>query len=195
MLRSLQSLFIGRQYQWLQEMQRHHAVWQNQETGEWHLFRYDDVKRVLSDYTKFSSQREVDSKQPNLLTESSFLRMDPPEHNRYRNLVASVFTPRAISSRSERIKAIVQTQLDRVRQAGTMDVVADLAYPLPVTVIAEVLGLPAEDHLQFRDWATMLLPTPSNSGTDLPPAAREKLIQDPQSGGGTDLLPSKGEAR
>ena len=195
MLRSLQSLFIGRQYQWLQEMQHTHRVWQDKETGAWNVFHYDDVKHVLSDYATFSSTREPDTRMGRQFMENSFLVMDPPDHHRYRSLVASVFTPRAISRRSERIKAIVQEQLDRVRATGTMEVVADLAYPLPVTVIAELLGLPAEDHDRFRAWTHMLLPTEVDGGTDLPPEAREKRIQRLQSNGGADLSSSKGNER
>ena len=187
MLRSLQSLFIGRQYQWLQEMQRTHRVWQDEETGAWNVFHYDDVKHVLSDSATFSSTRELDTEVSRQFSENSFLRMDPPEHRRYRSLVSSVFTPRAISRRAERIKAIVQEQLDHVRASGTMEVVADLAYPLPVTVIAELLGLPAEDHDRFRGWAHMLLPRDADGGADLPQAAREKLIQRLQANGGADL--------
>jgi len=174
-LRSLQPLFIGRQYQWLHEMQQAHRVWQDARTGEWHVFHYEDMKRVLSDYANFSSRREADTEVARQFMENSFLVMDPPEHRRYRSLVASVFTPRAISACADRIKEIVQEQIDRVRPTGQMEVVADLAYPLPVTVIAEMLGLPAEDHDRFRNWAHQLLP--QEEETDLPQAVREKLVQ------------------
>ncbi len=185
MLQSLQPLFIGQQYHWLHEMQQTHRVWQDERTGEWHVFHYEDVKHVLSDYATFSSQREPNTEVSRQFMENSFLMMDPPQHRRYRGLVASVFTPRAISTRAARIKEIVQEQVDRVRPTGRMEVVGDLAYPLPVTVIAEMLGLPAEDHDRFRGWAHQLLP--QDEETDLPQAARDKLVQRLQAADEADL--------
>lgn len=191
MLRSLQSLYIGQQYQWLQEMQRTHRIWQDEETGEWHIFRYDDAKYVLSDYATFSSVREPDTEVRREFMNNSFLMMDPPEHRRYRGLVASVFTPRAITHRAERIKAIVQEQLDRVRASGSMEFVSDLAYPVPVTIIAEFLGLPAEDHDRFRGWVHLLFSQENgideNTGTNLHRMVREKLARRSQANDGAGL--------
>src|SRR5260370_12918760 len=82
--------------------------------------------------------------------------MDPPQHRQYRNLISAVFTPRAVSQLSARITEIVQDWVDRVRPTGTMDVIADLAYPLPATVIAEMLGVPAADRPVFKRWTDAL---------------------------------------
>jgi hypothetical protein len=84
---------------------------------------------------------------------SSMLRMDPPDHTRLRSLVSKAFTPRTVETLRPRIEQIVEDQLDAVAAAGQMDVIRDLAYPLPVTVIAEMLGIPIEDRERFKHWS------------------------------------------
>jgi cytochrome P450 len=83
--------------------------------------------------------------------------MDPPQHRQYRNLVSPSFTPRALSRLSGRIATITQELLDQVRSSGRMDVMTDLAYPLPTMVIAEMLGVPTSDRPLFKQWADGLL--------------------------------------
>lgn len=83
--------------------------------------------------------------------------MDPPDHRQYRNLVSPSFTPHALARLSTRIRDIVQELLDQVRSKGSMDIVADLAYPLPTIVIAEMLGVPTTDQPIFKNWAESLL--------------------------------------
>jgi cytochrome P450 len=82
-----------------------------------------------------------------------------PDHTRLRSLVTKAFTARAIEGLRNRIAAIVADLLDRVRKAGHMDVIADIAYPLPAIVIAEMLGVPPEDRDQFRLWSRALAST------------------------------------
>jgi len=107
-----------------------------------------------------------------------FLFRDPPDHTRLRGLVSKAFTPRVV----ERLRPQVQLRLDRLLSdisasgTGRCDVVADLAYPLPVLVISEMLGVPAEDHDRFRGWSQVLAksldPTPGEvHGDDLTQAA------------------------
>ncbi|MEV6430742.1 cytochrome P450 [Nocardia sp. NPDC051463] len=89
----------------------------------------------------------------------SFLFLDPPDHTRLRRLVSKAFTPRVVAQLEPRISAIVDDTLDRVAETGTFDVVADLAYPLPVTVICELLGVPLADEPQLRQWSSLLART------------------------------------
>ena len=77
---------------------------------------------------------------------------DPPAHTRLRSLVSKAFTSRVVEMLKPRISEIVERRLDLVQHGGTMDVIADLAYPLPVTVICELLGAPAEDADTMRQW-------------------------------------------
>jgi cytochrome P450 len=86
----------------------------------------------------------------------SFLTKDPPDHTRLRRLVSAAFTPRVIASLRPRITEVVDGLFARVAGTGRMDVVADLAHPLPVQIISELLGVPPEDHEQFRSWSALL---------------------------------------
>jgi cytochrome P450 len=79
---------------------------------------------------------------------------DPPDHTRLRTLVSKAFTPRVIEGMRSHIQSIVDRLLDKVRDAHAMDVIADLAYPLPVTVICEMLGVPPGDHIAIRGWSS-----------------------------------------
>src|SRR6266511_3073528 len=83
----------------------------------------------------------------------SMLFVDPPDHTRLRTLVNKAFTPAAVERLRPRVEVIVDGLLQRVAGAGTMDVVEDLAYPLPVTVICELFGVPEADWGRFRAWS------------------------------------------
>jgi cytochrome P450 len=83
--------------------------------------------------------------------------MDPPRHRQMRNLVSQAFTPRMVAQLEPRIAAITNELLDRVAAAGEMDVMHDLASPLPVIVIAELLGIPAELREDFKHWSDAIV--------------------------------------
>lgn len=85
-----------------------------------------------------------------------FLFLDPPDHTRLRKLVSKAFSPRVVKALEPDIAAMVDGLLDKVAVAGRFDVIADLAYPLPVAVICRLLGVPIEDEPQFS-WASALL--------------------------------------
>jgi cytochrome P450 len=86
------------------------------------------------------------------------LFLDPPDHTRLRSLVSKAFTPKMVERLRARIQLIVDERLDAVvaRGDGRMDVVTELAYPLPVVIICELLGVPAEDHATFQAWSSEL---------------------------------------
>jgi cytochrome P450 len=86
----------------------------------------------------------------------SFLSLDPPDHTRLRRLVSSAFTPRVVAGLRPRVTEVVDALFARVADQGRMDVIDDLAYPLPVQIISEMLGVPTEDHEQFRGWSALL---------------------------------------
>jgi cytochrome P450 len=83
----------------------------------------------------------------------NMLDMDPPDHQRLRSLVSKAFTPRLIERLRPRVQAIADGLLDAVQDRGEMDLIDDYAFPLPITVIAELLGVPAEDRDSFREWS------------------------------------------
>jgi pimeloyl-[acyl-carrier protein] synthase len=128
--------------------------------GIWFLSRYDDCSALLRDsrlghgemgFEPPEEQRALFEMQGHWM-----LIKNPPDHTRLRGLVHKAFTPRIVEQMRGRIQAITDGLLDRVQAAGHADVIADLAYPLPVTVIAEMLSIPPEDHEQFHDWSDAL---------------------------------------
>src|SRR5919109_1425635 len=134
------------QYKRLRETEPVHF---NEARGGWVLTRYDDMVGVLRDDHRFSAERagqQVQGEVPR-----SMLGSDPPDHTRLRNLVNKAFTPRTIRQLTGRIRELVDGFLDRVADRGEMEAIGDFAYPLPITVIAEMLGVPADDREFFRE--------------------------------------------
>ncbi len=118
----------------------------------WALTRYEDVERVLRDDKRFCNGDRVLVKTIPL----SLLDMDPPEHTRVRALVSKAFTPRAVGRLQGRIREITDRLLDAVAGRRQFDVIAALGYPLPITVIAEMLGVRSEDMGVFEGWSNTL---------------------------------------
>jgi cytochrome P450 len=96
--------------------------------------------------------------------QTSLIASDPPRHRQLRALVSQAFTPRAVAALTSRISCIVHELLDAVAPTGRMDVIRDLAYPLPVIVIAEMLGIPAGERDQFKRWSDAVV-TVENNGS------------------------------
>jgi cytochrome P450 len=127
--------------------------------GFYVLTRLDDCVAVLRDqrfgreeFQQMLSAVYADDSQTPSLPRSMLFR-DPPDHTRLRALVSQAFTPRVVEGMREHIQGIVDRLLDRVQDAGRMDIIDDLAYPLPVTVICEMLGVPVGDHASIRGWS------------------------------------------
>jgi cytochrome P450 len=143
-------------YEWYRQMRETQPVYHDPDWGAWHIFRYADVARVLSEHATFSSDESrylpAEHRDTSPIS-SSILRMDPPRHRQLRTLVSQAFTPRMVAQLEPRIREITSGLLDQVAENGEMDVISDLAYPLPVTVIAELLGIPAELREDFKRWS------------------------------------------
>jgi cytochrome P450 len=147
-------------FPWYRHMRETNPVSYNDEYGSWSVFRYNDVLKVLTDYNIFSSQY-MGEQQPIAM---SIINTDPPRHRQLRSLATQAFTPRRIAQLEPRITAIVNELLDKVQPTGKMDVIDDLAYPLPVIVIAEMLGIPPEEREQFKYWSDELIGESNTSG-------------------------------
>jgi cytochrome P450 len=141
-------------FDWYRTMRATQPVFKHPEWGGWQVFRYADVSRVLNEYATFSSASFDDESDP---IGSSILQMDPPRHRQLRSLVSQAFTPRMVAQLEPRITAITNELLDNVVDTGQMDVVGNLAYPLPVTVIAELLGIPTELREDFKRWSDAIV--------------------------------------
>lgn len=146
----------------------------DEERRWWELFRYQDVQRIITDYATFSSEQvmkerdmprrprsEHANQDSNEQDRGEFaptlINLDPPRHKQLRSIITQAFTPRAVTRMTPRITTIVHEQLDTVASTGRMDVIEDLSYPLPVIVIAEMLGIPSQQRAQFKRWSDDLL--------------------------------------
>src|SRR5262245_57389128 len=122
--------------------------------GDYRIFRHADVVRLLRD-TKVG-MRTTDGRLPGV-DESQYPRrfmllQDPPNHTRLRRLVSKGFTPPAIERLRPHVQQLVDELLDRVAGQGHMDIIADLAHPVPSTVVCQMLGVPLSDRPLFTDW-------------------------------------------
>ena len=140
-------------YPYYQSMREQQPVFYDQDQQAWQVFRYADVERVFTEYQTFSSRTPCC---PFTTDFHSFYRMDPPELQRYRSLVSQPFTPLAVSRRASQITSLVTQLLDQVADRGQMDVIDDLAFPLPLRMMAEVLGLPSSDEDRYAAWSQTL---------------------------------------
>ena len=125
--------------------------------GFWVLTRYDDVVAALRDprLAKEAIASFVAARfgAPVPAMGLSRLDRDPPDHTRLRGLVSKAFTPRVVEGLRPRIQQIVDGLLDGVTARGSMDLIEEFAYPIPVIVICEMLGVPVEDHERFKGWS------------------------------------------
>ena len=126
--------------------------------GFWVLTRYEDVSSVLRD-PRFIKEplaalvaARFGADVPRGLG-LSMLDRDPPDHTRLRSLVSKAFTPRVVEGLRPRIQQIVDGLIARAQAAGSMDLIEEFAYPIPVNVICEMMGVPIEDHERFKGWS------------------------------------------
>jgi len=130
----------------------------------WMLTRYADVLPGLGDVRLSANRMSVFMKalpEPMRIRHATlgkhfslfFANMDPPEHTRFRGIVSQSFTPKMVKSLAPRIQNIVNGLLDELASQGEMDAISDFAYPIPATVIAEMLGIPPADRLNFGQWS------------------------------------------
>src|SRR5678810_386176 len=115
----------------------------------WLVFDYDNVRRVLSDHALFSSRVPA--------PRHWFIFYDPPQHTKMRGLISRAFTPRMVTNLEPRIRDLSSQLLDSVIERGTMDLALDYAVPLPMQVIAGMIGLPESDWPKFKRWSDTIL--------------------------------------
>ena len=123
-------------------------VFQEPKSGLWMLFDYESVKRALSDHEAFSSNHGP---------VEWMIFLDPPRHSKLRGLISQAFTPRSIANLEPRIRELAREFLDTGMKNGKMDMASDFAVPLPMAVIAEMLGIPVADRPRFTKWNDAIL--------------------------------------
>ncbi len=143
-------------------------VYRSRIFGAWILTRYDDAQHVLRDRNFTTDRSEVplmklisrltrSDPEFSAMIERNLLTIDGADHSRLRGLVSKALTPRRVEQLRPRLQAIVDELLDRAAGAGEMELIRDLAHPLPVIAIAELLGVPSRDRDLFRAWSADLV--------------------------------------
>ena len=132
-----------------EELRRKDPVHRMRLQNAWVLTDYADIDMVLRDNWRFGNA----GRDFGYIPQVSMLDLDPPEHTRIRSLVSHGFTPRSVAALEPRIRETVAVLLDNAEAKGRFDLIEELAFPLPVIVIAEMLGVPPEDREQFNEWS------------------------------------------
>ena len=136
-------------YLFYEELRRKDPVHRMRLQDAWVLTDYADVDMVLRDNRRFGNA----GRDFGYIPQVSMLDLDPPEHTRVRGLVSHGFTPRSVAALEPRIRETVEVLLGNVEGKQRFDLIAELAFPLPVIVIAEMLGVPPEDRERFNEWS------------------------------------------
>jgi len=158
--------FVADPYDVYRELRRDAPVIYDEATDHWLVSRYEDVNALLRDrrfgrtyhhlatHAEMGRPDEPDWHDPfwNLIR-SGILDMEPPDHTRVRRLVAKVFTPRYVEGLRETVQRIMHGLVENLHGAGEFDLLPTIAEPLPVTIIAEMLGIPEEDRIHLRPWS------------------------------------------
>jgi cytochrome P450 family 142 subfamily A polypeptide 1 len=132
-------------------MRREAPVYWDDATGIWGIARYADIMTVSRDAKTFCSGKgsRPESSVP------SMINADPPEHNLRRGIISSGFTPRRVQAHEPYLRKKVRELLDAVERRGECDFVRDVATPLPMFMIGELMGLPDADHEKLLEWSDL----------------------------------------
>jgi cytochrome P450 len=164
--------FFADPYDTYARMRRDDPVYHDPATGIWFLTRYRELCTLGTD-PRFSNERVgqfFTGVSPELSDQVEVVRrffsdwlifVDPPQHTRLRRLTARAFSPKSIAALRDYTQTVVDTALDRMAGAGKADLIADLGLPVPAQVIANMLGVPAEDVEQFKSWTEDVLRVPA----------------------------------
>ncbi len=181
--------FMEDPYPLLRQLRAEDPVHWSDSIGGWILTRYDDMVVTFKDTAHFSNEGRLAKAVAYLPPETrsrfqifedhyrqrSLIHSDPPDHTRLRSLVTKAFNARVVEAMRPRMQEIVNEAFDAALQAGGMDVIKDLAIPLPVTVLAEILGVPKADVHLFKGWADGVL---AFQGVNKPPVEVLQRSQD-----------------
>ncbi len=140
---------------WLRGVRPEKPVGFDEQMGLWGVYGYPEALEMLNDPKTFSSRTAhlAPITYDESLSEGDMSQMDPPDHTKYRKLLSHGFTPKVVADLEPRIAEITGELLDGITGKDRFDLVAELAYPLPVIVIAELLGVPSSDRHLFKQWA------------------------------------------
>lgn len=161
-------------FPWYRTMRSSKPVFRDSEYGLWNVFRYDDVKRVLGNFREFSSQFGKAFNPAGGPISESIINLDPPRHTKLRNIVSRAFTPRSVEKMEPAIREICVNLLSGHRD-GEFDIVKDFTSPLPVTVIATMLGIPVKDMGKFKRWSDNVVGGSERNYAEFPAIMKEMV--------------------
>jgi cytochrome P450 len=160
-------------------MRKNNPIVFDEENERWGVYRYNDIEKILRDHSRFSSKfgpldlpLGIPPEYEENIHRPSLINSDPPYHRKLRSIVDTLFVPIEISKLAPRIENIVNELIDKIIEknnnttTSTMDLISDFAYPLPATVIAELLGVPFEDRDAYHQWADVIVGLEENSNLD-----------------------------
>jgi cytochrome P450 len=172
--------FFDDPYETYRALRDHAPVYHSGRYGFWALSRFDDVAAAHQDWRTFSSTHGVtlhDLLGPPPPAMGTIIYLDPPEHERLRNLVSRAFTPRAIAALEPMIRKVVRATLDTVSAKTEFDAVADFAAPFPVEVISTMLGVPPADRQAVRLRTDLQLHRELNDPAPTPAGIEAAMVQ------------------
>ena len=164
---------------WYEMMLQHSPIFLEKRSNTWNVFKYADVERALTQFSIFSSDsggyarsaNENESEAADIM--GSMLTTDPPLHTKLRNIVSKSFSPAAIAQMEPRVREFATGILRGVSPSAGMDMISDFSDPFPVTVIAEMLGIPTADRRKFKIWSDNEI-----GSSDEPLATKTQLHRD-----------------
>ncbi|GAA2699984.1 cytochrome P450 [Nonomuraea recticatena] len=170
---------VNPQHFWLRGEKPEQPVAYDPALGLWNVYGYPEAVAVLGDPKTFSSDttRLVAADIDPSLNDGVLFQMDPPEHRKLRNLVSHAFSPKIVAGLEPRISGLTTELLDEAAERGRLELVGDLAYPLPVIVIAELLGVPASDRDLFKGWVDRLFESTHQFSMAEEPAGLETHLE------------------
>jgi cholest-4-en-3-one 26-monooxygenase len=148
------TFYAGDPYPHFAWMREHRPVFRDEKTGVWGVTRYHDIKTVSMNPAVFSNAGGIRPDQPAM---PYMIDMDDPEHRRRRRLITAGFVPKAVNARQHAIGTICDELIDEVCARGQCDFVTDLATPLPLYVIGDMLGVAREDRADLLRWSDDML--------------------------------------
>lgn len=147
-------------FDWYANMRQTSPVHFDEASRTWSVFTYEEAKRVTIDKDTFSSQPPKNQRKHSLM--KTMVMMDPPNHTRIRSIVSKAFTPRVMKLWEPRIHELMDELMAQLEGKKEIDLVQDISYPLPVIVIAELLGVPSEHKQSFKEWSDILVSMPKS---------------------------------
>jgi cholest-4-en-3-one 26-monooxygenase len=147
-------LYAGDPYPTYRWLRQHAPVYWDAESRFWVVSRHEDVVAVSKNPEVFSAAQGVLPESDSIV---SIVCMDDPRHQRLRKLVNRGFTPRMVGMLAEKVRALTDELLDGIAARGTCDLVREVAVPLPLYIIAEMLGIRRDDFARFHDWSDRLI--------------------------------------